>query len=1063
MAVKPIDQRIDDMAIAAAEETTETGNVLTDQQAIEPPVSVMPEEGVQVAGKLGALKGLGAVIKEITKTEPPAVTDPLKRIEKPTPDAPEVTPGDIPADVKKELRKSAPVRVVGDKVIVQPESVETIRKVDEIIRVMRSDDGSVSIRPNMKRIESSEDAKRFYAASTEYYKDLVETQRRAGRTNEEILDDATRGVVVNGAAKYLRMLINRKPGDAPFTDTESLAARLSMVNWASNLTKDIQLALNSNDPVALANAANQFKAFSYANAAELGNRAEYGRGLSAYRIVAPASEARVREMQRFAEKIYEAQPPKPPKGFAGAEDTGMDLSGAMSEIESMGGIDNIRMALQGFLGLPDMDAKTTFAARLMRGGRLMLDSASEIYTSALVSNPVTHAYNILGTPIHVSMMLAERYAAAKFTGDKDRAAAIMSGLRAMPKYFNQALAAGARAFRTETPSDVTTKFDQDRIAVTPQNFGVAPETMPGKAIDYWGQGMRLLGFRILTTTDETYKALLRGMEMEMQASYEASKAFNFKLDAGGTVDDATNLARDAYQKAMNSDAVFDQASEFARIATFQDDLPGKFLAGAQQVMTHPVAKLMGFPFFKTPMQIALRIQERTPLAVIMPRFWKAITAPDTETERSVALAKFGMGSMIGTSIMTAHYATGEDVIFTGYGPSQPAERNRWLEKNEPYSIGVKQPDGSYKWVSYARYDPISGILAGWADTRDTILKMDDPEAEENLLMDMSLATFHYMTETHPMIDFVSELNYTLGPSFDPAADKFERIQELLQKQVTDVAMNVGQSMVTGGLYPQSLAATLERYNNPFARSTLPEDQYAYLDGPGFRISLRGAYESIQKARARNPLFSDATFVRHNEWFEPIQIGTGDLTTFLPMRVQTKRFNAINTELEALGGGFEPLRKSMGESMIKLNDQQFERYKELYNHPTRSAFALQALAGFSNEEVAAMTEKQKAAAIKDLEQDYPTRAQFLMGLINSEQYQMTVDANTAEFRAMEKGEKIDALKSYNSVYKSMAKQLMIMEFPDLQRLIEQRDEFQRKEGKLPRALPLSQKTLQRLEQ
>ena len=55
MADKPLAQRIDDMAIAAAEETTETGTVLTDQQAIEPPMSVMPEEGVQVAGKLEAL------------------------------------------------------------------------------------------------------------------------------------------------------------------------------------------------------------------------------------------------------------------------------------------------------------------------------------------------------------------------------------------------------------------------------------------------------------------------------------------------------------------------------------------------------------------------------------------------------------------------------------------------------------------------------------------------------------------------------------------------------------------------------------------------------------------------------------------------------------------------------------------------------------------------------------------------------------------------------------------------------------------------------------------------
>jgi hypothetical protein len=1069
MAVKPLAQRIDDMAIAAAEETTETGTVLTDQQAIEPPMSVMPEEGVQVAGKLEALKGLGRVIQEVTKTEPPAVVDPLKRIEKPTPDAPEVLPGDIPADVKKELRKSAPVRVVGDKVIVQGASPETFSRIVEIMETAPVAGRPPEVRPNLDVFRSEDDAKKFAVAATEHWKDWVDTQRRAGRTIEDIIDEGARFLVVEGAGKALRMLVNRKPGDRPFSDYESAATMFARLDLANVVNKEIDLALESNDPDQMFKATQLMTLFGYINAAELGNAADYGRGMALRRMIPGPDEGRVRRMQQIVEQVRPARGPATPvpgqEGLVSSIST--PVTSAMDQLAEMGGADNVKLALRAFRALPDQDARVSFASRLARA---TLDSVAEIYTSALVSNFVTHAFNILGTPIHASMMLAERYAAARFTGDKERAAAILAGFRAMPKYFNQAMAAGARAWKTEMASDMTTKFDQDRIAVTPQNFGVAPDTMLGKTIDIWGQGMRLLGFRVLTTTDETYKALLRGMEMEMQASYEAGKAFNFKLDEGGTVEDATNFARDAYQRAMASDATYDQAAEFAKIATFQDDL-GKgsidlmnnVLAQSQQMMTHPLMKIMGFPFFKTPMQIMMRIQERTPLATIMPSFWKAIVAPANETDRSVALAKLGMSSMIGTTFMGAAYMTGDEILWTGYGPTQPAERARWLEKHEPYSFGVKQPDGSYKWGSYSRYDPVSGIIAMWADIRDTTLKMDDPEAEENLLMDASLATVHYMTETHPMIDFVSEINYTMGPSFDPAADKFERIQELLQKQLTDVGMNVGQSMVTGGLYPQSLAANLQRYADPFAKSSLPEDQYAYLDGPGFRLSLRGAYESIQKARSRNPLFADATFTRHNEWFEPIQMGTGDLTTFLPLRIQHKRFNIINTELEALGGGLDKLQPSMGESMIKLNDQEMERYKELYNHPTRSAVALQVLAGIPQKEVDAMTPKQREAAIKDLEQDYPTRALFLTQLINSEMYQMTVNETGDDFRAMEKGEKLDAIKAYNSVYKSLSKDLMLREYPELKRLMDQRDEFKKKQGRLPRALPLSQKTTQMLGQ
>ena len=1073
MSIKPVEQRIDDMAIAASEETTETGATLTQQQAMTPPqmtLDEIPQDATQVAGLVGlGRKGVGALMKDITKTEPPAVTDPLKRIETPTPDAPEIKPQEIPADVKKELRQSAPVKVVGDKVIVQDASPELMSKISDIMQTAPVSGRPPEVRPNLDIFQSEDDVKKFAVAATEHWKDWVDVQRRAGRTLEQIVDEAERFLVVEGAGKALRMLINRKPGDKPFTDVQSAAAKIASIDLANVVTKEIDLALQTSDPEQLVKATRLMTIFGYANAAELGNAADYGRGLAVRRLIPGPDEARVKRMQQIVEQVRPARGPATPvpgqEGIMPATST--PVTSAMDQLAEMGGADNVKLALKNFRELPDYESKSVYSWRLLRAS---LESASEIYTSALVSNPVTHGFNILGTPIHASVMLAERYAAARLTGDKERASAILAGVRAMPKYFNQALAAGKRAWKTELASDMTTKFDQDRLAVTPQNFGVAPDTMLGKSIDYWGQGMRLLGFRILTTTDETYKALLRGMEMEIQSSYEAGKAFNFKLDEGGTVEEATNFARDAYQRAMASDATYDQAAEFAKIAAFQDDLDkGSFefmnsaLGQTQQIMTHPIMKLLGFPFFKTPMQVALRVQERTPLAVIMPGFWKAMVSPATETDRSVALAKLGLSGMVGASIMTAHYASGDNVIFTGYGPTQPNERATWLDKHEPYSVGIKQDDGSYQWHSYARYDPISGILAGWADTRDTILKMDDPEAEENLLLDMSLATVHYMTESHPMLEFVSELNYTMGPSFDPAEDKAQRIMELFQKQATDVAMNVGQSMATGGLYPQSLAASIQRYVDPFAKSTLPADQYGYLDLPGSRTSLRGVYESIQKARSRNPLFADATFVRHNDWFNPIKLGTGDLTAFIPMRKVEKRFNAIVEELDSLNAGFEPLRKSMGESMIKLNDQQFERYKELYNYPTRSAFALQVLRNFSNDDVMAMTDAQRKEAIKELEGDYPSRAEFLMGLINSDMYRETLDETTMDFRPMEKGEKISALQSYNSVYRSMAKQLMLKEYPELQQLMDQRDEFQRKQGRKPRNLPLSSETLQKIAQ
>jgi hypothetical protein len=1024
-----------------------------------PEVEAPVMEPVQVAGKVSSLAEFIKTTRGVITGE----TDPLARIAKPSADAPTIPPAELTAEQKATLRKESPVKVVGSNVIVQDASPDTMRKITDLMQKVDIDGRPPEVRPNMSLIGEEDDVKKFMVASTEYWKDWVDSQRRAGRTLEQIVDEAERFITVQGVGKPLRMAITRKPGDRPFTDVESLAVAIARNDLARVVNDAAAKAFQTDDPADYIEATRLMTMYGMINAAELGNAADYGRGLAVRRLIPGPSERRVREMQRIVESVKPAQGPATPvpgqETVAGQVLPGATpIDSAAQTIEEMGGRDNVRLALQSFIALPDVASKQEFTMRMLRSG---LDMAAEIYQSALVSNPVTHAFNILGTPIHTSMMLAERYTAALATGDKARQYAILAGVKAIPKYLSQAFAAGKRAWMTELPADAVSKFDNDRLAVTAKNFGVESETMIGKTLDYWGQGMRLFGFRVLTTTDETYKALLRGMEMEMISTEDAGRAFNMKLDEGGTVEEASQLAMEVYRRSMSSDATWEAAAEFARIATFQDDLPGNFLATTQNFMTHPAMKLMGFPFYKTPMQIMLRIQERTPLAAAMPRFWNAITKPQTPHERSVALAKVGMGSAIGVTFMTTGLVTGNEVIINGYGPSNPAERNRWLEKNKPYAIGVRQDDGSYTWIDYSRYDPVSGILAMWADIKDTVLKMDDPEAEENLLMNGSLATVHYMTESQPMIQFVSELNDAMGASYESAAEKAERIGEVLQKQAVSTALVIGQSVVTGGLYPQSLAASIERYVDPLKKSTMPTDQYDYLSGPGFRISLRGSYEAIQQARARNPLFSDKNFVQHNDWYEPMKQSTGDLTAFLPARIENKKFNGINAEFERIGGGFEKLKRTMGEPMIKLNDYQMERYKELVNFPSRSAFAVEALAGVPQAEFDAMSKEDQKVILDQIEQDYPSRADYLISVINSDIYQQTIDEETGEVRPTEKGEKLSILRDQNAIYTSMAKKLMLQEFPELQKLVDQREMFKQKTGKSPSALPLTERTLQKL--
>lgn len=1077
MAIKPVDTRIDQM-LPEMGASSQPQTPLFDEVAQEQ----YPGEGVQVAGLVSGLRAFakaGKAVKQTQKAAGKAVVDPLKRAEGEyiIPEAPakKEVANPLPDDATAEQVKQAgvdqlegrveptmdvnappvvepaaqpkappvietpPVRIEGEQIIAQPASVQAMQKIAELIQVSQTSGKPPKVRPNLDVIDSEDSLKKMVHATSQYFTDWVSEQRRAGRTIEQIVDDAAQ----IGDNSALKLLINRKAGDRPFLDDETLASRIAVINLQAATMDAAKKAKLSGNPQDMVNALRMVTFEGYTQAALLGVQAEQGRALAINRLVVAPDRKRTQALQRIVEQ-----------SGVGDVAAAQSVGDAADLIQELGGMSQVKMAIDGYLALPDNAARGVYSTSLLRAG---LDSAAEIYQSALVSNPVTHLYNIIGTPIHATMIMGERALAAAFRSDLDSIVGVSAGVRAIPRYLSQSLSAAWRAAKTELPSDAASKFDNSRIATKAENFGVAPDTILGKAIDGIGIGTRALGFRLLTTADEGFKSLLRGMEMEMIAAEAQSKSFRAAMADGMDEASALELSAKTYERTLQAESTFLEASEFARIATFQDDLPGATLGRMQEFMSHPVAKLLGFPFFKTPAQIALRIQERTPLATVMPRFWKAITNPSDPKERSIALAKLSLASSVASTVLMTEYLSNSEIMYTGYGPTNPVKRRTWLEKHEPYSFGRKQADGSYKWQSYARYDPFSGVLGMMADVRDTVMNTDDPEGNENLIMDMNLAVMHYMSETQPMIQFAAELSNIIGPQYEGEEDKFERITQLLQRQVVDSALVVGQSVGTGGIAPQSLTATFQRYVDPYAKSTIPDDQYAYLDVPGWKMSLRGAYEAVQKARVRSGFFSDKNFTQTNDWFEPVKRGFGDWTTFMPTRIVEKRFNGITEELERINGGFKPLPRGLGESMIKLNDAQFERYKELVNYPGRAVYASEEFFGVPPEE---LTDDQKAY----LEQ-MPSLADHLIDFIYNPEtnmfYNMTADEETGEIREASKGEKMDSLNTERAKFMNQAKKLLLREYPELKDLIDQRDKFKSKEGQLPRSLPLSPETLSNL--
>jgi hypothetical protein len=1023
MAIKSIDQRIDQLAIpdgpqqempAPIEPVTPDPSLTLEDPQLEP---------VQVASRI---EGLTGILKSVQKATAPVETSPVKRAGKAkevlAKDASDKPIDDI--DVRAAVGEQ-PIRVEGDMVIAEPVAPATMFRVLESMKIQKVEGKPPTVRPNLDRIQSEDELKQFYLATVDEYSTFVDEQRRLGRTFEDIINDAKE----IGDVQILQDLLKRAPGDDPFNDSRSFAARLAVLNLQSATLSAIKQAASTGNAKDILEAGRLMTLDGQASASLLGVTAETGRALAINRIIIGPDKARVRELRKTIESFE------------------LEKIGEVSEqeaaaiLEQLGGKDKMLAALSSYEQLPNSNARGFYSKHMARA---VLDSASEIYQSALVSGVQTHAFNILGSPLHYGMITAERFASALVGKDEALMQSTFASLRAFPRYWSQALSASAEAFKSEKTSDMATKFAQSRLATTAESFNVDPNSTLGKGIDYFGQAMRFMGFRVLTSADEGYKALFRGMEMEFAATDAASKAAIKAVENGASQADATKVAQDVYRATMNSDAAFEEASEMARVITFQDALEGKILGKMQEVMSHPVAKLAGFPFFKTVTQIGLRGLERSPMAIAMPRFFKAMNSADPR-ERNMALAKVGVSSAIASTFMTVDFWTEGEFRMTGYGPSDPKQRREWLAKNEPYSFGIRQKDGSYRWLSYKRYEPVGMALGSMADARDTVSHIDEPEAAENILMHVALSNLQYMTESQPALQFFAEIANTIGTRYEGEDDKFERILQLLQKQATEASLVVGQSAATLGVAPVGITNTIEKIMENPIKSKMPENQYAYAEIPGYRMSLRGAYEAIAEARAKASYFTGRGIRETNDWYEPVYREFDEWSSVanaLPMQVKTKRYNAINEEMIKLKSGFPPISKSMNEPGIKLNDIQFDRYKELINYPERSAFAKEYFGIFLPK---------------------PILEQMVSTIADKETYDFSYDPNTGVRRPATPGDRARALQNVRAVYSSYAKDLMLLEFPELKTLVDERKAFEDAFGKAPQKLPLTPDTLEKIKQ
>lgn len=412
----------------------------------------------------------------------------------------------------------------------------------------------------------------------------------------------------------------------------------------------------------------------------LGARAEAGRALNILRTLPHADIANYQQIRKMLDAT------------AGAT----------------GGVDNLEAVAAMVAGLKNDPAAASRIARLaMKPG--FADKVYEMWISlGLLSNPVTHARNIVGNTASFSLQLPE-HALASLIGrirsptgkNTNRILGVelwARGVGMRQGLLEDALPAFARAIRTGEASDFVDKYERaGRRAIS----GLKGEIIRAP-------------LRALTAEDEFFKAIATRAELTAQA---ARKGY---LE-GARGDDL--VERMNYLVANPTDEMVEAAADHARYLTYQNDLGAmgsKFQAWANAEWAAGIRPLkFVVPFIRTTGNIGKYAAHRSPLAFLGPTFWGDFRAGGAR--RDLAIAKVSLGSAIGGgATMLA-----SDGIITGAGPADPSARRLLMADGwQPYSIRFGD-----RYVSYRGIEPYATMFGVAADLVGTQEYLTDRQQE----------------------------------------------------------------------------------------------------------------------------------------------------------------------------------------------------------------------------------------------------------------------------------------------------------------------------------------------
>ena len=626
---------------------------------------------------------------------------------------------------------------------------------------------------------------------------------------------------------------------------------------------------------------------------------------------------------------------------------------------------------QAFLSLPStgqaMYTKRGFLAK-------SYDLAMEIYINALLSSPVTHMVNIAGNAIFQGSSMLESGMAGLIgtvrtldgrrgkIGDRVYRGEMSAEAHGAKMALGDAFKSMALSFGvTGQAGDFASKIDLRRKTVIGSTDNMAHIMDMASKGDYSAMLINMIGVttrlpgRFLASEDEFFKVISKRKVLYREAYRSQMMTYEEAIKGGIDKVKAKQMAEDRYAEIILDPPadIAEKMTAEAKIMTFQDDPKGAW-ATLVNVANFPGMKAI-VPFSKTPTNIVKEVFDRTLNWSPVYKHLKQNTPFNKQgidqggskvsgQEFDKALSKLVMGNGLFLSmVMLADGTFGDNVVVNGSGPSDWTARRYMRSANiPPYSIGFKQDNGEYKYITFSRLDPISGILAMASDYSYYAKNDDDSIVLERLAKAGSLAIAEYAMNL-PFLQGVSEIFKAGGNPYGSKDDLFKRLQKTLAGIGGDVAMTVTSEVNT--YLPESFelpgassfTRTMERISNPMSNNTmLSEDQIDDANTFYFPEVFKGFYEALNRAKSGNPRYNNELPPALDFWGNIKIQGNGkNYEWFSPIKIQDGSYTNLDKELIRLserGFVFDSHRRKY--NGVQLSALQFNRYVNLVNNSNR---------------------------------------------------------------------------------------------------------------------------------